>query len=209
MDLYIKKDSSILEIGCGIGDVMEYLNYCGYQNVIGTDISDAMLEICQNKQLNVKTADYILSRGQKCDVVLVSHVIEHMSYEQLRDFLERYLGILQDGGLLLIISPLMSNRFYTDIDHVKPYNIDSVLRYLQTEMTFSKSYRSNYNAELVDIYFRKERFDILNSRIRYKPTFLNRVLYGFSKVTLEIIYRLSFGIVGRTTGYAALLRVNT
>jgi cyclopropane fatty-acyl-phospholipid synthase-like methyltransferase len=199
---------NILEVGCGIGSNLEFLISKGYNNVSGTDISDKMLDISRKKNLNVKPASQIFNEDLKYDILLISHVIEHMEFEKLQTFLDSYFSLLSDNGMVIIITPLLTDRFYTDIDHVKPYNIDALLRLYCESEDFSRSYYPNYTIQLINIYFRRERYDILNSRIRYFDNIWNKTVYTFIKIFFMTLKIISFGIMSRATGYTAILKVS-
>jgi len=53
------KSSKILDIGCGTGWSMEVLLKSGYENLVGIDLSDDMLEIARKKGFKVFKANII------------------------------------------------------------------------------------------------------------------------------------------------------
>ena len=205
---YITKDAAILDVGCGNGTNMTILKNQGYNNITGCDISHEMISICRHKNLQTIELEDLTQGHQTYDVLLVSHVIEHIGYPQITDFLNFYLSKLRDGGKMIIITPLLSNKFYTDIDHIKPYNIDALLHLFNTQTERSQAYSKSYNCELIDIEFRRERFDFLNYRQRYIKNTKNYILDEILKILSEMVKILSLSMIARSTGYIALLQKN-
>ncbi len=60
----------------------------------------------------------------------LSHIVEHLYYEDLLTFLRECDRVLISGGILIISTPLLWNRFYDDLSHVKPYNPEVFFHYL-------------------------------------------------------------------------------
>ena len=48
------KSAKILDIGCGMGQMLHALRVLGYENVYGVDISDEAVEHCRALGLNVE-----------------------------------------------------------------------------------------------------------------------------------------------------------
>lgn len=67
-----------------------------------------------------------------CSVGLlhVSHVVEHLSSQELYQLMIECDRVLEPGGLLAISAPLHWTGFYGDLSHVRPYNPEVFIRYL-------------------------------------------------------------------------------
>lgn len=63
------------------------------------------------------------------DVIHCSHLIEHLYYSDLTNLLDNSAKWLKPGGYLIIRSPLMHERFYDDIDHIRPYPPEAIVSY--------------------------------------------------------------------------------
>lgn len=63
-------------------------------------------------------------------LIHLSHIVEHLYHEDLYAFLNECDRVLVPGGVLVISTPLLWERFYDDLSHVKPYNPEVFLHYL-------------------------------------------------------------------------------
>ncbi len=61
---------NVLDIGCGPGRVCTYLSQNGF-DVMGIDRSDAMLEICKTRRINVAKMDVSLPVGKIFDSIIM------------------------------------------------------------------------------------------------------------------------------------------
>jgi SAM-dependent methyltransferase len=118
--------SSILDYGCGFGQFIKALKDEGYLSVSGLDIDLNSVNHCQEKGLDVKRmdiSDLTNPFKNKFDVVILSHVIEHIPRLQIIDTL-RFIKeqILEpEGKLLLAVPNAQSNTdcywAYEDFTH--------------------------------------------------------------------------------------------
>ncbi|MBT5185732.1 MAG: class I SAM-dependent methyltransferase [Kordiimonadaceae bacterium] len=197
----VVKSSHILDVGCGRGENLDLLKYLGYSNYIGTDISDDMLNICREKKHQVLKPNELQYRF---DVILMSHVIEHIESQDVINFLEFYLNKLNSDGVLIILTPTFYDGFYNDIDHTRPYLPHGILN-IFTSNRISRSYKSNYQIELKELKFRRTPL------FRYFMS--KRFTHGSDYVSVKIMdylailmFRLSFKFIGRVTGYFAVFK---
>ncbi len=140
------------------------------------------------------------------DVLLMSHIIEHFNPEDLLKFMDNYLERLKKGGYLIIATPLFTHYFYIDFDHVKPYYPTGI------NMVFGNNddqvqYYSNNKLELVDIWFRRGPFRLFFYRGIYLKSY--NQLPVILEMLLTLLFRMSFGLIGRTTGWMGLYKKTT
>ena len=82
---WIKPGSSILDVGCGEGFLMEYLLRKKNCKVYGVDVSRKAIEIVRSKGMEGEVRDIDekgldLSRDEKYDYILFVEVLEHLKY---------------------------------------------------------------------------------------------------------------------------------
>lgn len=114
----IRKESNILDLGCGYGSFLHFLWAHNYKNVTGVDISSEELNVCRTFFKSYKfhhqdIFEFIHSTEEKFDVVYLSHVLEHIKKDLLFDFLESVKNILTDDGFFVIVAPNSAAYFNT------------------------------------------------------------------------------------------------
>ncbi|MFH5255736.1 methyltransferase domain-containing protein [Burkholderia semiarida] len=117
------------DLGCGRGEWLELMRESGFA-AIGVDLDGDMLEACRERGLSVFQGDAIeyLAALDANSHALVSafHVVEHVSFEQVRRIVSEALRVLKPGGLLILETPNPENivvagcNFYLDPSHVRP-----------------------------------------------------------------------------------------
>ena len=79
-DIKVKKDSKILDAGCGTGLVAQVLSDMNFKNIVGLDYSIDMLKIAKNKKIYKKLIQESLNkktslRSNQFDIVLCTGVL--------------------------------------------------------------------------------------------------------------------------------------
>lgn len=80
------KDLFILDYGCGLGQLLNALRDFGCKNIYGVDIDDKAIAFCKKKGLAVEKVNQenLLNPFHfKFDVVIMSHVLEHIPKDQI------------------------------------------------------------------------------------------------------------------------------
>ncbi|MGV3630717.1 MAG: class I SAM-dependent DNA methyltransferase [Bacteroidota bacterium] len=102
-----KKDASILELGCGPGNITQYL--LGKQpdfRVLGLDLADNMVELAKinNPQAKFRVMDCrdILQLGQKFDAVMCGFCLPYLNREESLQLIADIAGLLNPEGVLYI-----------------------------------------------------------------------------------------------------------
>ncbi|OXI33981.1 methyltransferase type 11 [Burkholderia sp. AU16741] len=118
-----------LDLGCGRGEWLELMVEAGFTPV-GVDLDADMLEACRRRGLPVFLGDAIeyLAALDSNSHALISafHVVEHVSFEQVRRIVTEALRVLKPGGLLILETPNPENivvagcNFYLDPSHKQP-----------------------------------------------------------------------------------------
>lgn len=138
--LPVDKNARILDLACGAGQFLYFLKQQGCKNYYGVDISEQQIKFCINMsipEVQVSDAlDFIKSKKEEFDVIVVNDFLEHLKKEKLFDILELIHNSLKKNGRILIKTPNMSNPFslvnrYIDITHeigFTEYSIEEVLK---------------------------------------------------------------------------------
>jgi SAM-dependent methyltransferase len=203
--LGLKSDSKILDIGCGYGNKSELLRSYGYK-VIGVEVNEDIVKANLRAGLECMTVSEFEQSKELYDVMLMSHIIEHFQPNDLLIFMDNFLNRLKSGSYLIIATPLNSPHFYLDFDHIKPYHpigLDMVFGNRNSQV----QYYSHNRIQLEDIWFRRGPLKMLYFRGIYLSKYSKyNKLPSIINVGLAILFRLSFGLIGRTNGWMGLYK---
>jgi ubiquinone/menaquinone biosynthesis C-methylase UbiE len=115
----IKPDDKILEIGCGIGSIVNHLSKHGY-DVTGTDISNEAISYGLKKygclNLQVQPAEDLPFKDESFNVVLSFDLFEHIA--QINRHVSEVYRVLRPGGYYLFQTPnKLSNAIFETLYH--------------------------------------------------------------------------------------------
>lgn len=101
---------NILDIGCGLGQMLNHLNSKGFKNLHGIDINEEAILACKKNGLSVEKVneirDYLVTDSMKFDRIVMSHVLEHVDKEKIIDTLIHIRkNLLKEGGVFLLMVP--------------------------------------------------------------------------------------------------------
>ena len=137
---YLEKDFSVLDLGCGSGQ-NTFLISSIVKNVIGIDYCKKDIETAKRKYKSKNLSffcgearEYLSNCNQKYDVLILSHVLEHLDEPQ--DFIEKlkhhfkyvYIEVPDIENTLLpqIKDDLRLDLKYNDPDHVAEFSRDDL-----------------------------------------------------------------------------------
>ncbi|MBF0408512.1 MAG: class I SAM-dependent methyltransferase [Candidatus Riflebacteria bacterium] len=130
----------VLDIGCGIGRNLKWLS----NDSQGIDINGFSVEFANKKGLKAFTADEFLNNfspeNNQFDTLLFSHILEHLSADDIYSLFTSYFPFLKAKGNVFIISPQELGYKFDDthktfVDFVfikklvKKYNIKMTRKY--------------------------------------------------------------------------------
>jgi O-antigen chain-terminating methyltransferase len=138
-------ESPIVDIGCGRGEWLELLRDNGLV-AYGIDTNSMMVERTASLGLDVRAADLLEHLRSLSDssrsAVTAFHVVEHLSFPTLIDFLDEAVRVIIPGGILILETPNPENlrvgatTFYYDPTHRNPIPPDP-LRFIVENRGFS------------------------------------------------------------------------
>jgi 2-polyprenyl-3-methyl-5-hydroxy-6-metoxy-1,4-benzoquinol methylase len=169
-------DKPVLDIGCGRGEWLELLRRQGL-SAYGIDINTIMVERVLKFGLDARHADLMTHQRSQDDPThrahTAFHVVEHLPFDTLIDFLDEALRILIPGGTLILETPnpetmrVGATTFYNDPTHRNPL-MPAVLQFVVEHRGFSE-------VEVLKLHPFVQ--GLLNSNSE-DAHLLNRVLFG-------------------------------
>jgi O-antigen chain-terminating methyltransferase len=127
--LIVHDDAKAIDLGCGRGEWLELISGLGF-DALGVDLDQGMLDAAHQLGLKVEKGDAIgfisALEDESQSVVSAFHVVEHVTFEQLRTLVSQALRVLKPGGLLIMETPNPENllvatkNFYLDPTHQRP-----------------------------------------------------------------------------------------
>ena len=133
-----KRDASILDLGCGQGFMLKYLQSVGFTNLTGVDISEEQVRIAQERGFNAIHSDvfaFLKEHENQYEIIVAIDIIEHFKKEELFELLTLIRKTLKPGGLFIMQTPngdgLMPNYvIYGDLTHftiLSPLSLKNIL----------------------------------------------------------------------------------
>jgi len=122
---------SVLEVGCGTGLFLRYLEASGYQEIVGLDMDENLadaLEDLNRSEIYLDDVTSVLKNklaNRKFDRIVLLDVAEHLHLDVLVELMKLLrTHINHDGRLLLrvpnIESPWGLKMFFGSFDHITP-----------------------------------------------------------------------------------------
>ena len=96
----------VLDVGCGTGFNVEYLQTRDYEHVVGIDFSAEALFFCRSRNLSnliCGDATYLPLQRETFDVIMALDLIEHLAADT--QALREFARVLRPGGTLIIFAP--------------------------------------------------------------------------------------------------------
>ena len=134
------KRAKIIDVACGAGHFLYFIQNQGYTNTKGIDLSLEQLDAAQKvgvKNLQrVDLFEYLPKHEEKFDMVIANDIIEHLTKEETMTFLDLLYSSLLPGGKVLIstingqamFSPAIRYCDFTHEQGFTPGSLSQVMR---------------------------------------------------------------------------------
>lgn len=199
----IDRNTPVLDVGCGYGRNLDLLRELGFTQLTGVEKNPHLAAEVRSRGYRCLSPEQVDEEEGCYGMLLMSHIIEHFEYPDLKGFIESYLRLLCNGGSLVIVTPLFHNCFYNDFDHVKPY-LPIGLNMVFGEEAAQVQFQSAYVLRLDDIDFFRDQL-----RVQFHPSLYLSGTKGWPiqiNRLLKLLFVLSGGYVGRKIGWMGLYR---
>ncbi len=198
---------SLLDVGCGQGRYLHLLQpYCS--KISGIDVNPEQVQKLCDEGFDVCLPGAL--PPQKYDIILMSHIVEHLTAKELVDFIDTYLPYLEKDGYLIILTPMPGIRFWHDYTHIRPYTPQS-MGMLFGILGAPAAFRSKAKMTLKAIHFFRDSWRIRNSKFYFMPSAteglagqLVRHILWISNIFLAGIYLLSHRRLGTLASWMGI-----
>jgi 2-polyprenyl-3-methyl-5-hydroxy-6-metoxy-1,4-benzoquinol methylase len=129
-----EKAAPILDVGCGYGEFLYFLQCNGYSNAHGIDLNTRQVEVGSSLGVqNLHCGDsrkFLAGKPESFDFISAIDVLEHIPKAQVLDFLGLVYSALAPGGTFLCQVPNLAAfytpLFYMDFSHQTPFTACSL-----------------------------------------------------------------------------------
>lgn len=187
---------TLLDIGCGYSRFHQIVVSCGL-TYIGVDKNPRIVRDNNDRGIHCLAAHAGEERSEPVDVLVLSHIIEHFDHENLVRFVNKYLPKLRIDGIVIIFTPVLHRGFYDDFDHVKPYNPKAIRQAFIDRQAQTQEFGIVGEFAEIDRWMKRDTL---------WHSYRDRRWMHFLKVPLSLLTTITFGRVGRLTGYGVVLK---
>lgn len=199
------KTQSVYDIGCATGHLLNKLKSNGWK-VGGCDPSPEAVKIADKKydiKLDCGLFDEIIYKGYKTDLIVLSHVLEHVYYPG--ELLKKAYQLLSEDGSILIevpcfIAPEKWPNGYFTFEHINIFSENSLMNILKNngfDILFKKITTENIVYPVITILAQKNGKN--NKKLEYDNplhsidiinTFLNTDFKSWVNIENKLINKL-------------------
>jgi len=103
--LPVRKDAKMLEIGPGLGELLEYLSHkCKYTEISAIDLSPEVAAYCNHivpgrTQVVADSTAYLMANTARFECIFAFHLLEHIPKTQIVSFLKAIRAALAREAL--------------------------------------------------------------------------------------------------------------
>ena len=127
---YCREGAKVLDIGAGSGEFARQLTHCNVFLMEGNSRTAADLRKEFGKVFHHQVPDAFPFDAGSFDVIHCSHLVEHLHPQDVYSLMLEVERCLAPGGHFIVSAPLLWERFYNDLSHVRPYPPSVFINYL-------------------------------------------------------------------------------
>jgi len=144
-----KKDSAIIDVGCGWGRLLYFFKERKYIDIQGVDISPEQVQLAKEICDNVVKGDaieHLANHPQSFDFIICLDIIEHFKKDEVFRFLDVCHKAIRLGGRLILQTPNAESPWgamhrYHDFTHEVAFDPHSLEKLLLLSGFSSVEYR--------------------------------------------------------------------
>jgi cyclopropane fatty-acyl-phospholipid synthase-like methyltransferase len=105
--LAVEKHQRVMDFGCGYGQILDALLDEGYTNIFGVDVDAKALSYTSkgHRTIDASNVDWWANLIGSNDLVIMSHVLEHIPKKEMIPQLMLIKSLLKASGKLIIMVP--------------------------------------------------------------------------------------------------------
>lgn len=180
------KQASIIELGCGNGGLVYWLQYLGYSNASGIDASLEQVDCA--KKFGIKNIsdgnliNFIKDKKDFYDVIFLRDVLEHFKKDEIIEIMDIIYRSLKKRGKLIIQTPNSAGIFGS--------------RYRYHDFTHELSFTENSLRQIMLISgFSNLKFYETMPVIYGFKSFIRSVLWKFLRIIIQFFLLVETGAI--------------
>jgi 2-polyprenyl-3-methyl-5-hydroxy-6-metoxy-1,4-benzoquinol methylase len=107
--LALPRSAHVLEIGCGGGFFLHFLQRAGFTNCAGIDLDPSAVEACHRnvtqRVVQAEAKAFLRASREHFDLIVSNHVVEHMPRAAALSLLRASIAQLSPGGTICLATP--------------------------------------------------------------------------------------------------------
>jgi SAM-dependent methyltransferase len=125
------KGKKTLDIGCAAGEFIKQ----DPKLISGIDANAEVLKplLAKGWQVQIAQADQLPFTNQEFEAVHCRNVIEHLEVNEAYQLLQEGTRVLREGGIFILASEVVTEKFWDTFGHVKPYPPAAVIKLLRPQ----------------------------------------------------------------------------